>query len=177
MQTMQIEVINVSVKQETSKMGKPYQVAEVTYKNKSFQDKVEAKKIMSFTPLFGTLKDAQFGDVFNINREKNEQTGFWDWVSIADNQFNQKEIKESNTMIGKTNVTPKSTYETAEERAHRQVLIVRQSSVSSAIAALKTDKLQLDANSIIDLARKLEAYVMQDLGGTDKFESMAEDPL
>lgn len=170
---MQIEVINVNNKQEISKTGKPYQVAEVTYKNKSFQDKVEAKKIMSFTPLFGVLKDAQFGDVFNINREKNEQSGFWDWISIANNQFNQEEIKETNTMNGKTNVTPKSTYETAEERARRQILIVRQSSISNAIEMLKMNKKVVEMAEFFKLATQLENWVMRE----DTFENMEEDPL
>lgn len=181
-QTMQIEIINVAVTQVPTAKGS-YGRAEVTYKNKSYQDKVESKPIMDFSAkdVFNTLKDSKFGDQFTILREKNDK-GFWDWKKIVTEvdqaMFNEEEKKGSiSSMVTPANASPRSTYETADERAARQVLIVRQSSVSSAIAALKTEKVQLDANVIIDLARQLEDYVMRDMGGTDKFAGLAEDPM
>ncbi len=183
-QTMQIEIINVAVTQVPTAKGS-YGRAEVTYKNKSYQDKVESKPIMDFSAkdVFNTLKDSKFGDQFTILREKNDK-GFWDWKKIvteADQaMFNEEEKKNrsiSSMATPTANTSPRSTYETADERAARQVLIVRQSSVSSAIAALKTEKVQLDANQIVDLARQLEAYVMKDMGGTDKFAGLVEDPM
>lgn len=180
-QTMQIEIINVAVTQVPTAKGS-YGRAEVTYKNKSFQDKVESKPIMDFSAkdVYNVLKDAKFGDVFTIAREKNDK-GFWDWKKIVTGDegamFNEEEKKGISSMATPANTSPRSTYETADERAARQVLIVRQSSVSSAIAALKTEKVQLDANAIIDLARELEAYVMKDMGGTNKFAGMANDPI
>ncbi len=54
----------------------------------------------------------------------------------------------------------RSTYETPEERAKKQVYIVRQSSLSVARDNLAVGaKSPPDAESIIALARKFEAYV------------------
>lgn len=55
--------------------------------------------------------------------------------------------------------SPKSTYETPEERAKKQVYIVRQSSVNAAIALLKTDKRVPAKEEIADTAQFFEAYV------------------
>jgi len=173
---MQIEVLSVSVEDK----GK-YKMMEVAYKS---DGKVTSKKVMSFgnaADVFKRLTSAKPGDAFDIKSEKNDK-GFWDWKKIVTEaeqaMFNEEEKKGSISMATPTtNASPRSTYETADERAARQVLIVRQSSVSSAVAALKTEKVQLEANQIIDLARELEAYVMKDMGGTDKFAGMADDPI
>lgn len=187
MSQINIEIIHVVDTVKTTARG-AYHELEVTYKNKSFQDKVESKKIIDVyaKDAYNILKNAQFGDTFNIVREKNEK-GFWDWIKILnenDSQFNAQELqesqeykKDSKVMDTSPNKSPRSTYETPEERAARQIMIVRQSSVSSAIMALKTDKIQLNANEVVDLARQFEQYVLNDIGGTDKFASMTEDPI
>lgn len=54
--------------------------------------------------------------------------------------------------------SPKSTYETPEERAKKQVYIVRQSSITAAIAYLKgQDSASVD--DVLDLAKQFEQYV------------------
>jgi hypothetical protein len=56
--------------------------------------------------------------------------------------------------------SPRSTYETPEERAQRQILIVRQSSLSSAVALLTTGaKTAPSAQAVVDVAKEFEAYV------------------
>jgi hypothetical protein len=63
----------------------------------------------------------------------------------------------------KTNPSPKSTYETPEERAARQVLIVRQSSISSAVEFAVAHKVK-DPQEVIAIAKQFEDYVF----GNDK---------
>jgi len=79
-----IEVKSVDVVKATTKTGKPYEFIDLMYKNKSFQDKVEGKKIMPFgnKEVFEVLKNSEKGDLFYIGRTKNAD-GFWDWDKIS----------------------------------------------------------------------------------------------
>lgn len=164
---MQIEVVNVNVSTQPTAKGS-YQIADVAYKNKSFQDKLEGKKVMSFAnkDVFDTLIKAQFGDVFTISRVKNDK-GFWDWTAVdrdgGGGVANSPVYSAPGTGAGAAprNVAtpaPKSNYETAEERAARQILIVRQSSVSSAVELAVAAKVK-DPQEVIKVAKQFEDYV------------------
>lgn len=161
MSNMIIQIVAVEVGSAKSKAGKDYEFVEVTYKNKSFQDKVESKKHNQYGDknVFNTLKSAKNGDVFTITRNKDDN-GFWQWIGIdaGANSTPSSAPSKSGAPIN-TTVAPKSNYETSEERAKRQVYIIKQSSLSTAVAALKTDKKALSADEIIDFAKVLEAYV------------------
>jgi ABC-type tungstate transport system permease subunit len=61
------------------------------------------------------------------------------------------------------NVTPKSTYETPEERAARQVLIVRQSSLGHALEYTATNKIK-DEAEVLALANRFSDWVFQKEG-------------
>ena len=74
----------------------------------------------------------------------------------------------------KPSTSPKSTYETPEERAKRQVLIVRQSSLSSAIELLKTDKKSPTVPEVLQVAKQFEAYVF---GNDDPFGLESKEPV
>jgi hypothetical protein len=159
---MKIKIVAVESGKGTSKAGKPYDFLEVTYKNLSFGDKVENKKVMPFgsKEVFATLQGSKSGDVFTLQREK-DNAGYWQWIGIA---VGDVQIEQSN---GGTNAapakgatpTPKSTYETPEERAKKQVYIVRQSSISAAIETLKTDKKNPTVEEVLTVARTYEDYV------------------
>lgn len=165
MSTMQIEIVANPVSTVPTAKGS-YQVIDLAYKNKSFQDKLEGKKVMSFTnkDVFTALQKASFGDIFNVSRTKNDK-GFWDWTAVSsDGVVNNVSSAPTNNSSGtgpsivKGTVTPKSNYETAEERAARQVLIVRQSSVSSAVDLAVANKIK-DPQEVIKIAKEFEAYV------------------
>ena len=158
---MLIEIVNVTVETVPTARGQ-YKKAKIIYKNKSLQDKVEEKQIMDFTfpNVFNKLEQSKFGDVFEIDRVKNDK-GYWDWVG-----FNNETKGEEQVMIPSTNKgptpSPKSTYETPEERAIRQVMIVRQSSLSTAVAMLEAaadKKTPINPDTVITVAKQFEAYV------------------
>jgi hypothetical protein len=161
---MQIKVVSV----EVTNRGK-YDQAEVTFKNLSFGEKVEAKKLMSFVnkDVYATVKNASAGDVFTIGRVKDDK-GYWQWTSIAegDNVPASTGGSVSTPTKAAASPSPKSTYETPEERAKRQVLIVRQSSLSSAIELLKTDKKSPTVPEVLQVAKQFENYVF---GNDDPF--------
>lgn len=169
MSDMIIEIVANPINTVPTAKGS-YQVIELAYKNKSFQDKLEGKKVMSFTnkDVFKALQEAKFGDTFTVSRVKNDK-GFWDWTAIntgnSGHMASGNVVMDVSTSVGTGNrpapvgnTSPKSTYETAEERAARQVLIVRQSSISSAVEFACANKVK-DEKEVIRLAKAFEAYV------------------
>ena len=166
-QEMKIKVVAVEAGKGTTKTGKDYKFIEVTYKNLSFDGKTESKKIMPFgsKEVMATLEGSSAGDVFTILREK-DNDGYWQWVGIAEGDVT---IEKTGTTAPagaaptKAATPAKSTFETPEERAIKQVYIVRQSSISAAIDTLKTDKKNPSKEEVVELARYYESYVFGQL--------------
>ena len=161
MSAIQIKVVSVENSTVPTAKGS-YGVAEVTYKNLTFENKIEAKKVMSFThkEVYNTLKSAEMGAVFTVQRVKNDK-GYWDWVSLGDAPV-ETTGGTSVATAAKATASPKSTYETPEERAKKQVYIVRQSSITAAIAVLKTDKKNPTPDEVMQVADMFVHYVMND---------------
>lgn len=128
---MQIQIQFISVDVEDK--GK-YKMAEVAYKD-LVKNQVSSKKLMSFSNpvVYKTLVDAKKGEVYNVELIKNEK-GFWDWTNVASSNSVDTSQASPAASSSKANTSPKSTYETAEERAQRQILIVRQSAIAQAVA-------------------------------------------
>ncbi len=176
-----IEIINVAVTTVPTAKGS-YNIADVTYKNKTFQDKVEAKKVMSFTfkQVYDVLSKATFGQTYYIDRVKNEK-GFWDWTKASTTNETTEDVPMAAQPVANAvkapSVSPKSTYETPEERAAKQVMIVRQSSISNAVAMLAANGGKKNTTEeVLNVAKEFEAYVM----GTEKknpedFSDLQED--
>jgi hypothetical protein len=145
---MQIEVLSTSVEDK----GK-YKQLEVAYKGGD--GKVSSKKIMSFAApdVFKLLSSSKQGDAFDVTTVKNDK-GYWDWTTVTPGTGSGGAVKAAGSPA------PRSTYETPEERANRQVLIVRQSSVSSAIEFYKLNsKKQPSIDEVISVAKSFEDYV------------------
>ncbi len=154
---MQITVLNVTKQNATAGNGKPYQKLEVAYKD-SF-GKVASKPIMPFgtqKPAFDALAEAKSGSVFTITVVKNDK-GYNDWTAAV-------EAAPGTTMTQPTTdkaVNVKSTYETPEERAKKQVYIIRQSSLSSAIDTLSVGSKSVNPDDVLKLAQRYVSWVMQ----------------
>lgn len=163
---MKIQILSNTQVQAMTKAGKPYNKLELSFKNLN-TGKVEGKNLMPFGETkntFETLSTAGTGDVFEINTVKNNQTGYWDWVSATRSSADAAPAQSATRATGAM-TSPKSTYETPEERAAKQVYIVRQSSISSAIAILSPgNKSALDVDQVLAIASQLEDYVF----GKDK---------
>lgn len=149
---MQIEIVSVEVENK----GK-YRIATVTHKANG---KVDAKKIMSFEKdAFKALSEAKQGDLFEVQFKKTEKDGktYWNWVDVTPAGKNT----EAGTSTKAASQAVRSTYETAEERAKRQVYIVRQSSISAAIELANTNKSKgpVTEADIIESAKRFEEYV------------------
>lgn len=187
---MNIEIISTKVGTGMDKNQRPYQFAEVVYygPGREGKNEVKAKKIMGFNKnVFDTVATAKQGEFYSVDQEKNSG-GFLEWTAIH-RTSNSAEVGAQTVGNGpdnpatgsdrpytpKTTTSPKSTYETPEERARRQVLIVRQSSVSSAIAILSTGvKTPPDLGTVLSYAKEIEKFVMHD-GVENTLASMKED--
>jgi hypothetical protein len=168
---MKIKIIAVELSKATDKSGKPYTVVEVSYKNLSYKGAIESRKIMPFGATADTnklLAKASAGEFYDINVVKNDK-GYNDWVAavLSDEDTpaaapaTSGKAAPASAAVSATTSVPKSTYETAEERAKKQVYIVRQSSITSAMAFLQMTGEQGTARvaDVLDLAKKFENYV------------------
>jgi len=168
---MNITILSVQSTTQTSKAGKPYQQLEVAFKNNTF-GKVESKKLMPFganKAAFDALANAAVGSVFEVAVVKND-AGYNDWTSVTQappgavlgtGSINTQAGNQKATAGNVTQV--KSTYETPEERAKKQVYIIRQSSLSGAISMLSVGaKSAPKTGDVIAVAQELFDWVMQD---------------
>jgi hypothetical protein len=159
---MQIQIIDVGTPNtHAAKNGRSYQSLEVTYKGND--GKVSAKKLMSFSnpSVFKAAGSWNKGDTVDIVTQKDD-AGYWQWTGIGDGGGSVQQSAAPAASSGATRVTG-SNYETKEERAARQVLIVRQSSLSVAVQALLAGaKTPPNASDIISLAKELESYVFNE---------------
>jgi len=155
---MQIQVLSVSVSTTPTAKGS-YQSAEVAYKGEDGQ--VKGKKVMSFgagAVAFKVLSKAQPGETYSVTPVKNDKD-FWDWTDVkkmdgtAPITTTQDTTSTARAPAGKV---VGSNYETSDERAAKQVFIVRQSSIANAIA-LRGAKATVD--EIIATASLFEKFV------------------
>ena len=165
---MIITLLNVSVEDK----GK-YKILTVDYKA---DGKAQTKKVMSFgasAEVFKTLSNASAGTTYTVTSVKNDK-GYWDWTSVS--QGGTPTAGGSSTGGNVANASPRSTYETPEERAARQVLIVRQSSVSSAIEYLKLNTKKVPSTEeVLQIARSFEDYVFGKSSGPAGLSELTDD--
>jgi hypothetical protein len=91
---------------------------------------------------------------------KNAQV-FNDWTAASPSSAEAAQAAPP-AVPSKAAIGARSTYETPEERAQRQVLIVRQSSVSSAIAVLGAGaKAPLKLEEVLTTAQAIADFVFQ----------------
>lgn len=97
----------------------------------------------------------------NVTLQKNGN--YWNWTSIESPEKGNQSV-ETKSPIPQTGKVVGSNWETSEERARRQVYIVRQSSVSSAIELLKAQSPKgVDAtiDKVLEIAKEIEAHVFE----------------
>lgn len=151
---MQIEVLGVESTTVPTAKG-TYQTLNVKYNNEA--GKPLSKKVVSFgagAAAFQALIEAKQGDKFNVVEDT---SSYKNWVSASKTDGTSAGYTPSNTRSA-----PKSNYETPEERARRQVYIVRQSSVSNAIELAKAQEPKGLAKSLDDIledAKAIEQFV------------------
>lgn len=163
---MRIKILAVENK-KVEEGKKNYNLLDVSYKNLEF-NKVEGKKIVSFASpdVYHALEKAQPGDEFDVTKGEKSAQGFVPWtrcVTASDSGVESGNVASTGaqgTTQTSVRTTPKSTYETPEERAKRQVLIVRQSSVTAALKLAELNKVKdVTVEYVTNQAKQFERYV------------------
>lgn len=141
--------------------GKKYRQIDVSYK--SDKGETKGKKLMDFSVKKGLnyLLEGKAGDALEVTAVKNGE--YWNWEAIAPASA-ESAAAPAASGGGKGYVAPARDFETKDERAARQVMIVRQSSISSAVSLLKTEKNIPSVEEVLKVAQAFEAFVM---GKTD----------
>ena len=103
------------------------------------------------------LKELKAGDNVVIDKEKPEGSSFWKVNGILKSTVSGS-ATNGTTASTPAHASPKSTYETPEERAKKQVYIVRQSSIANAIAFFHTEK-NVTTTKVLEVAKQFEDYV------------------
>lgn len=163
---MQIIVLSATKETAVSKAGKPYTYIELAYKGED--GKVQGKKVMPFgesKPVFDALGAAGSGESYDITLHKNEGTGYWDWTAAKKSNGSTQEA-QSAAITATKGSTPGgkvtgSNYETPEERAKKQVYIVRQSSITAALSLINLQgrKTGVTPKDVTDVAKEFEQFV------------------
>lgn len=175
---MQIQIIDVGTPNtHAGKNGRSYQSLEVTYKSQD--GKVASKKLMSFSnpTVFKTASTWVKGDSVDVVTQKDD-AGYWQWTGINEGgaaPMQQQQSAGTSSSASTTRVTG-SNYETKEERAARQELIVRQSSLSAAVSILTVGAKSVDKEAVKTLAQELADWVFQkDAPSITKFDAEFEE--
>lgn len=128
-----ISIIAVEKATATSKAGKPYQLVELSYKNLQ-SGKVEGSKINQYSNIYSIASQAQVGEAYSVTKEKVGE--FWNWTGLSktDAAAATAAAPASTGNVAATSAAVRSNYETPEERAKKQVYIVKQSSLAQATA-------------------------------------------
>ena len=180
---MRIEIINVQAATKPTKTGKTYVQLDVAYKNLTREGKIEGKKIMPFQnpDVHANLQKATMGQVFEVTTVKEGE--YWQWSNVQEvakgGNVEPQTSAASSGYASKGTPSPKSTYETPEERAARQRLIVRQSCLSNAVETIKVDKKGVDPTEALKLAERYVGWVFGEEAKVDVpdvgFDYMEDD--
>lgn len=156
---MQIKIVSLDPELRTAKNGKTYKALTVVYKGDS--GKIETKTLLPFggnERSAKILSEADVGSVWEVVAEKNA-SGYWDWTSVSPSNGSSGATVSSAPAAARREEAS-NRFETAEERAKKQVYIVRQSSISAAVATLTAGvKSPPDPKLVIETAKLYEAYV------------------
>ena len=172
---MKVKILDVNV--ENVVKGKSrYSKAAVTY---TYNGEARTQNIMSFTnPAIFKAVQEKVGQEVEIQITKNA-AGYNEWASLDDigagPAAGPSTVAPTPTASGTpaTRVTG-SNYETPAERAVKQVYIVKQSSISAAVALAANNKEKATPEEIIAVAQKFVDYVFdKDLS----MESLKSDDI
>jgi hypothetical protein len=156
---------SVSVTDEKKPGAKQgYQKAVVIY---TYNGEPRKQTIVSFSnpAIFKTVtQELQQGQEIEVNVTKNAG-GFNEWQSISTDGEKLPQLGEKAPATNSTKVVG-SNYESREERAARQVLIVKQSCLAQAVESLKGSATELSVENILERAEQFVEWVFADPSDT-----------
>ena len=148
---LNIQIIDVETTTAPTKNGGSYEKAVVTHKNLA-SGKTEAKTLISFKneEVFQLLSKASKGETYLVVSEKNDK--YWEWVKAEKSDGSDAAAPAAE---GAPKARPAQSNEYEAKEAHRQLMIVRQSSLERAIMIDPKAKW----GDLLDLSDKIVDYV------------------
>ena len=173
---MQITIKHVGIEQRPAKgKGQPYEMAEIIYSDERGGPKTFKLASFANPQVFAVVTAAQSGDQLNVTVVKGDD-GYNKWTSAtpADGSGgNPPQAGAARAPQGQTNSFQRD-FETKDERAVKQRLIVRQSSLAQAVAVLSVGaKTAPTKEAVFELANAFTAYVYE---APDLFDQPNDDP-
>jgi hypothetical protein len=172
-------VIAVAVDTDVKKKdGGTYKGWELVYKSDGGDVRTISKPIQGLTynaPLKKALTELSAGDEFTLEQEKNSG-GFYDVKKITKGWAQgEPSLPASPAKVSSapTNSYQARDFETKEERTIRQRLIVRQSSLSAAVAVLTVGAKSVDKEAVKNLAEEFTKFVFEE--GLQPRPELADD--
>jgi len=177
-----IKIVAVASELKTNAKGTSYKSLTVDFRDEN--NKLSSKTINVFGAQKRTgeiLEEASPGQVYEVTAVKNN-AGYWDWI---DARITTEQLGSTSTVSAaqasskpQTNTSASSGgrgFETPEERAKKQVYIVRQSSLANAVATLSVGvKSPPSPEDVIKVARLYEGYVFDtNVGAEDVVKAPA----
>ncbi len=154
----------------TSKQGKfkPYKLYDLEFIDQE-SGREKKRQMIEFNSgaAFQRLADSEIGSTWEVSTKPAKDPQYTDWVDATPAAEEEPTEAHKASKAKATNAAApfKSTYETPEERARKQVYIVRQSSIGAAIAMFQAQgKQNFDEGDVVLAAREFEAYIF----GTDQ---------
>lgn len=138
------------LKVDQEKAPKGYVVTTVNYKDQT--GKVRAMKVLPFkdqAQVAEAFSAAKPGEVWEVRLQKNDRD-FWEFAPTPLKVGDQAQV---------TAPTAKGNWETAEERNKKQGYIIRQNSVTNAVAFMDAVKAKMSPQEVIEIAKVFENYV------------------
>lgn len=175
------KIMEVAVDVDVPKNGGgSYKGTRITYRDVegSLKEQALHSNALKYNPaLKAAIAALKPGDDFTMVKEKEGE--FWNVKSIVVGVVQQTSAPSAGGGTKGTGSTasPRSTYETPEERAKKQVYIVRQSSITSAISLIAATTKKGSVNDVLSMAKQFEAFVFDQEFDDGTIENMPNDEI
>lgn len=169
---MQVTIKNVSVDWK-GEGRKKWGMAKVEY---LYNGEARSQNVVSFTnpDVFKKVQELS-GQAVEVEVGKNDK-GYSEWRSVQVVTGATSSGPTTSGSVASTTRVSGSNYETKEERAARQILIVKQSSLSAAVASLTPgSKTALDPKTVTEVAQQYADWVFSQEQDASGFDSMNND--
>ena len=158
-----IEVVNVGEEQTIPTARGGYKQFELAYKS---EGRVNGKVLRDFSDkaVYEACRSLQPKDVATVVIAKEagrDGREFWNWKSVSAGGSAPASQTAAASAAKPTGRVTGSNYETPEERAQRQVFIVRQSSITAALKILEMNGKNPSVTDVILLSEQLKNYVFE----------------
>lgn len=155
---MKVKINSVNI-EDVVKGKSRYSVATVEY---DFKGEPRTQKIMKFAnpSVFRILHDNQYllvGQEVDVTLAKNAQ-GYTEWSALVIPDFTP--VPAPAKAAGTVTRVGGSNFETPEERAKKQVYIIKQSSITAAISILTAEQLPVTVDEVKKIAQELTDFVL-----------------